>query len=151
MNFTSENCEKILRGEKTMTRRIANPDYVGMDWRGILDHSIDVAGVYDQYNNRRIWGIGHTYAICPGRGKKAVGRIRITAIRRERLQDITPEDSIREGINIIPLETNIVPIEVYRIGFIALWDNIYRSQPAKQWNKNPEVWVLSFELVKGEI
>ena len=52
MNFTVENAAKVLRGEKTMTcRRTCK------------------------------YKVGRTYAVCPGRGKKAVGRIEVLDIR----------------------------------------------------------------------
>ena len=70
---------------------------------------------------------------------KALGfrplRIRITAIRQERLQDITEADAKAEGV---------ADVEAYR----ALWQAINGKTPGARWDANPMVWVLTFEVVK---
>jgi len=77
----------------------------------------------------------------PGRGKKAVGRIRITKIGREKLQDISWQDALAEGIH--------KSEGVWASGrFAVLWDRIYRK--SYRWEDNPEVWVLEFELAEAE-
>ncbi len=40
---------------------------------------------------------GKEYAVCPGLGKKSIGRICITHVRREFLLHISEEDAIAEG------------------------------------------------------
>lgn len=40
---------------------------------------------------------GRTYAVQPGRGKRAIGRIRVLDVRPERLMDITEDDARAEG------------------------------------------------------
>jgi len=98
-----------------------------------------------------------TYAVQPGRGKKAVGRIRITNIRRERLQDITPEDCRKEGLDPIQRVSDRVTLipdldlanDILRLQFHKLWNTIY-VKTGKRFEDNPEVWVLEFELVKLE-
>ena len=70
---------------------------------------------------------------------KALGfrplRIRITAIRQERLQDITEADAKAEGV---------ADVEAYR----ALWQAINGKTPGARWDANPTVFVLEFELVR---
>ncbi|HUV74772.1 MAG TPA: hypothetical protein VMW79_10720 [Anaerolineae bacterium] len=80
-----------------------------------------------------------TLPVQPGRGKKSMGRIRITKIRRERLQDIKPEEFRKEGL------VSGAPIMI--LWFIELWSKMYRKP--YRWEDNPDVWVLEFELVKG--
>lgn len=104
--------------------------------------------------------LGRTYAVQPGRGKKAVGRIRITKIRRERLQEISDEDCKAEGISRNLLyEMDYIPghqslgddryfKDEQRVAhpqgsFALLWDKIYPKQ--YNWLDNPECWVLDFE------
>jgi hypothetical protein len=62
----------------------------------------------------------------------------IFRIRRERLQQIQPTEFGKEGL------ISDAPIMV--LWFIGLWDGIYRKP--YQWEDNPDVWVLDFELVE---
>ena len=62
-------------------------------------------------------------------------RIRITAIRQERLQAITEADAKAEGV---------ADVEAYR----ALWQAINGKTPGARWDANPTVFVLEFELVR---
>lgn len=139
MIFTPENCKKVLSGQKTMTRRVVK------DGERLLETArmrwVDIA-----LNGRDMmkWVVGRTYAVQPGRGKKAVGRMKIAAIRRERLGDISEADCIAEGID---------PTKPYNWGFTSrarfreLWISLYGDDPVKGWEANPDVWVISFELV----
>ncbi len=83
--------------------------------------------------------------------------IRITDIRVERLQDISDEDCLREGV--LPIwdnETEPRKIDCYdftgsdyvyktaRTAFAALIDKV---SGRGTWNSNPLVWVYSFERV----
>lgn len=58
--------------------------------------------------------------------------LRVTAVRAERLQDITREDEIAEG----------TPDGMF---FDALWDSI--NEKRAPWSSNPWVWVVQFERV----
>lgn len=64
-------------------------------------------------------------------------RIRITAIRRERLQDISEADVRAEGVE------SVESVEAYRV----LWDSI-NTRKGTRWQDCPDVWVLSFEVVR---
>lgn len=57
-------------------------------------------------------------------------------VRIERLQDITNEDAIAEGIDMNKTPC-IEPMNAYAI----LWDSINGSD---SWSKNPWVWVIKF-------
>lgn len=86
-----------------------------------------------------------------------LNRIRITDIKVERLQEISDEDCMKEGI----IRTNIA----YTVGDYLLWDDRLRQRgfdtPCKAfavlidnvsgkgtWDSNPYVFVYEFELVK---
>lgn len=83
------------------------------------------------------------------------GRIRITQIRRERVQDISEEDAIAEGIYLKGNRSGdsgwvydldgLLHIRS-KWAFKALWNSIHKK-PGIRWAGNPEVWVLTFESV----
>lgn len=104
MIFAPENCELILKGIKTRTRRQRLPSDMAVDvydmtgWNGAMK---EVAGDCEfllvRRNGRLLWEVGRTYAMKPGRTKKSVGRILLLGIRSEKVGDITKEDAIDEG------------------------------------------------------
>lgn len=69
-------------------------------------------------------------------------RIRITSIRRERVQDISEEDILAEGFT--PLRHNGKNCRVHD-WYAGLWDTI-NTHKGTRWNDNPVVWVLTFEV-----
>lgn len=80
MNFQPELAQAVMAGRKTVTRRLVSD------------------------NPRSPWSKGgcslkvnQTYAVCPGRGKHAIGRVRIKSVRKERLGWLGSHDAIREG------------------------------------------------------
>ncbi|HEY5901534.1 MAG TPA: ASCH domain-containing protein [Anaerolineales bacterium] len=145
MNFKPELIEKILRGEKTQTRRLVGERDFCLPGLHLAEiKSVVIEDGYRDNRHRIKWQVGQTYAICPGRGKQAVGRIQITAIRRERLQEITSDDCWAEGVRL-----GGSMIISYRILFEDLWQSLYAGQPGKQWDDNPWVWALTFELAEA--
>lgn len=79
MNFAPDLAEKILAGEKTVTRRMPSDNPRSPWWR-----------------EKCAFEVGREYAICPGRGKNAVGRMRIKSVRLERLGCI--EETFRRAM-----------------------------------------------------
>lgn len=69
-------------------------------------------------------------------------QIRITDVRVERLQDISSEDCIKEGIG---KNSDIMNYSSPREAFAALID---RVSGKGTWKNNPFVFVYEFELVK---
>lgn len=61
--------------------------------------------------------------------------LEITSVHIERLQDISTNDCIAEGIKYSP---DVDPSHKYQ----ELWDSIY-----KNWNSNPWVWVIEFKVI----
>lgn len=159
--------DEILTGHKTQTRRGCKPneesaiyfDYDGAYIEIVVTETL-IPGTTGT-SRRRKWQVGRTYAVVPGRGKPTVWwaetesgqrlwtnipqvmtetgwqplRIRITAIRREPLQSITEADARAEGVE---------SVAEYR----ELWERINGKTKGADWESNPDVWVLSFELVK---
>lgn len=74
--------------------------------------------------------------------------LRVTSVRMERLQQITFEDALREGVE----EASAVPYGDYQQdtieAFAALWDSV-TTAPGTRWADNPELSRVEFEPVKG--
>ena len=93
-----------------------------------------------------------TLPVQPGRGKKAVGRIRITKIRREKLGDISLDDTFAEGIHEVTEPeykgwytheggvVHISPLTAY----FTLWNSIYGNGAWERMLED-DMWVLDFE------
>lgn len=88
---------------------------------------------------------------------RAASRIllQVTAIRPERLHDITKEDAIAEGIEILEGQSNFKNylygngldysyVKSARLSFETLWKSI---NGAASWDLNPWVWVISFKRI----
>lgn len=69
--------------------------------------------------------------------------LRVTAVKVERVQDITEEDAKAEGVENIPIGTATWS---NRQSFSILWDSI-NVKRGYSWESNPFVWCVSFELV----
>ncbi|MGQ6585240.1 hypothetical protein ACUNEO_00195 [Serratia sp. IR-2025] len=70
--------------------------------------------------------------------------LEITAVRVERLNDISEEDAKAEGV--APSQHIITPPEaLYRVGFLKLWQSIYGEE---SWSANPWVWVIEFRRLE---
>lgn len=134
----------VTSGRKWQTRRIVKPycleRKVGYD---IRREWVGQDGLHSIVR----WSVGKTYAVQPGRAKKAVGRIRITGIRREDVRDISWDDANAEGFE-SPL------------GFLDTWVRMHDKPmaPLDNWTipKLPErpaeryqAWVIEFELVSA--
>ena len=167
--------EKVLSEEKTQTRRLKKPaEWFYFDGATIEggQHRVfyDPACIDNTkpviLNPRCVYGVGKTYAIQPGRGMKAVGRIQITNIRREDVREISFEDAMAEGFT-CPLDflEKWVAIQhdpcgfYFKDGYYHQWRGRVRNwevgdgqsvmdclmdRPAKRY----QAWVLEFQLVK---
>lgn len=83
--------------------------------------------------------------------------LEITNIRVERLQDISKEDAVSEGIQELPsrrgyydpIAPSTISLGHYytdpRCAFSVLWESINGDD---SWTKNPWVWVIEFKRIK---
>lgn len=81
--------------------------------------------------------------------KKVHSRItlEITDVRVERVQDISDEDAVAEGLRTIPKFVRAGMVGEREINtFSWLWDSINKKR-GYGWDKNPWVWVISFKKV----
>ncbi len=76
--------------------------------------------------------------------------LRVVDVRVERLQDITEEGAMAEGV--VPFkkdpEGDCWSDGLYRTAFQYMWNEMYGWNP-NSWDTNPWVWVIKFERVHG--
>lgn len=82
MNFKPELAAKVMAGEKTVTRRLVSQN-PRSPW------FVDRCGLK----------VNHTYAVCPGRGKDAIGHVRIVSVDLVPLALIDEAEAVREGFD----------------------------------------------------
>lgn len=111
MNFKPELLKLVLEGKKTQTRRpVKDGQWVHLNDDGEITsvqrtkvwgfNKIDgmgQAGYFNGHTDFTVYSVGNTYAIAPGRGKKAVARFELLQIRREDVRKISKDDAIAEG------------------------------------------------------
>ena len=116
MNFRPELAEKVMAGEKTVTRRAVSSNPRSPWFRGKCALKVD-----------------HTYAVCPGRGKNAIGRVRIVNVQQMHLgQGLTTDEARREGF-------------ANRREFKDAWAAING-----RWSDGDLVWRVEFRVVPAE-
>lgn len=166
----------VLRGQKTMTRRkmTPQPSWVSADGHIYNDSKpprlkvgevVAVAQAYKDCVNEILVNWEHktdigtlVFKMSKGWNNKMVVRadlmphqIRITGVRVERLQDITDEDCLNEGVFLGQFHTYSYvgrprcPFNTPRDAFASLIDRISGKGT---WASNPWVFVYEFELVK---
>lgn len=179
----------IMAGSKTETRRLVQSgDQADMNFRRIVavvrkgryiwkvnDGTLDWVSRGTYGSNAATHPATYrqpTYAVQLGRGKPAIGHIRIVVIRREHVQDITEDGARREGMihSVGDPEAPFMAFDMPyspsrrawispgfplpedtvspgpRAAFAAIWDEIYGLRAG--WIDNPEVWVLGFMRVE---
>lgn len=72
--------------------------------------------------------------------------LEVTNVRVERLQDITEEDAVKEGVK--AYGPNNCSGTSARIAFAELWDSL-NAKRGYGWDGNPFVWVISFKVLEG--
>ncbi len=164
--------QAVLDGRKTMTRRIV-PDGTPLgNWEETVKKSrykvgeiVAVAQSYHALNKAGYvapeW-LEHTCESSAGYKNKMFvradlmpHRIRITNIKVERLQDISHEDCLKEGILYqdgyfcgykVSAPNMAFGAMTAQQAFAALIDKVSREGT---WDSNPYVFVYEFELMKG--
>lgn len=145
---------QILAGEKTETRRTFRTYYntscvytfVACDgWETdltFLSKRADVPGVLlnvplreIRIDGKTLYRVGQTRAVMPGRGKKAVGRVRITGLSLEDVGSIREAGAQAEG--------GYTPAE-----YEALWRRIHTHRGT--YTDGHTRIVVRFELVKAQ-
>jgi hypothetical protein len=80
--------------------------------------------------------------------------LEVTAVRAQRVQDISEEDALAEGVErrrdvFHPLIQSSIH-NPGRRGFAVLWDSINGKRPGCSWADNPWCWCISFRRIPDE-
>ncbi|HYI80025.1 MAG TPA: ASCH domain-containing protein [Thermoleophilaceae bacterium] len=114
MNFKQHLADQILVGEKTVTRREPSPNPNSPWWV-----------------ERCAYIPGRDYAICPGRGKNAVGRMLVVSVEKVRLGWLDDAEAANEGF-------------ATAYDFTQLWASMRKGGI---YDPRQKVWRVEFELL----
>jgi hypothetical protein len=143
-------------GRAGQIRYLREPIYKGPG--GFAHYVDDDAMVWDSLTGQRVAWHWKPKTLSQLYMSAAFARtfVRLSAIRPERLQDISESDAIAEGIELIEHELGTVRFQglapVLRAShsskFAILWDKI-NAKRGYPWAGNWWVWVLGFCLIGG--
>ena len=167
--FNDKYCltQAVLTGDKTMTRRLLRGNVPLGNWEETVKHLpykvgevVAIAQSYKDIGKPQYDKFGKGVA---GNSNKMFVRanlmphhIRITDVKIERLQDISDDDIIREGVwqfydnkNLFYVSKNIgyAPDVAFLSAREAFWYLIDNISGKGTWESNPWVVAYSFELV----
>ncbi|MFN3200069.1 MAG: hypothetical protein ACE366_16855 [Bradymonadia bacterium] len=71
--------------------------------------------------------------------------LEVTEVRWQRLQEITPQDILAEGVGDPSLSD-----EALLLLWKNLWDSINGKKPGASWDDDPEVWAYTFKVINGD-
>lgn len=128
LSFKPELLDKVIRGRKTETRRLSREGESIAN--GVLWSRQHSPKPHSFLGIRRLFRVGQSYAVVPGRGQHQVGRVVVTQLRLERLFDITQESVDRECFGATPQE------------YISRFQAMYKR--SAKWN--PLLRVVTFRL-----
>ncbi len=111
MNFQPELARAVLAGRKTVTRRLVSDNPRSPWWR-----------------ERCGLGAGKPFAVCPGRGKRAVARARVISASRVALGWLDEAEAGREGF---------ASVAAFELAFAAINGG---------YDPRAVVWRIEFEL-----
>lgn len=163
LKFNDEMFVPILSGQKTQTRRVLKSvpagsfryDGVGFD-KGSNTHYFEELGANGEFTENYVSvgecpyaDVGCALLVEGFKGRPLIA----SAIRIERLQDISNEDAWAEGCDphlyselglggFTGGQEDFIYGGYARKTFAALWNRIYG---ADSWAKNPWVWVIKFD------
>lgn len=160
----------VLNGSKTMTRRVLRDNVPLGNWEETVKHLpykvgevVAIAQSYNSIGKPQYDKFGNG---VPGNSNKMFTRaellphhIKITDVKVERLQDISDEDILREGVwqfydnkDLFFVSKNIgyAPEVAFPTAREAFWYLIDKISGKGTWESNPWVAAYSFELIKSK-
>lgn len=153
IRFSDQMVRAILDGRKTQTRRIVEPQ---------PEDNTDCSYLVGIGENRKA-------RVCPygvpGDRLKVEGSgimLKIVGTRIERLQTISEESAVCEGV--VPYaiyggdvvswkaSSNSIAIRTTaKIAFADLWDHLCSKSPGASWADNPWVWTINFRRTSAPL
>jgi hypothetical protein len=112
VNFRPELAARVMAGTKTVTRRQMSDNPRSPWFAGSCGIKV-----------------GQSYAVCPGRGKHAIGRVVVTDVRKAVLGDIDAHEAWLEGFADL-------------LGFVTAWALINGGD----FRSDERVWRVEFEV-----
>ena len=164
--FNDKFCltKAVLDGTKTMTRRVLKEGTPLGNWEETVKHLPykvgEVVAIAQSYNDIGKPQYDKFGKGVPGNSNKMFTRaellshhIKITDVKVERLQDISDDDILREGVwqfdELFYVSKNIgyAPEVAFPTAREAFWYLIDKISGKGTWESNPWVAAYSFELV----
>ncbi|EJA2551636.1 hypothetical protein OHN11_09760 [Serratia marcescens] len=161
-SYYREHCPFGQVGDRLWVREtfavLGNEDGCPIDWDGNLikgneKHAARIykASCWQEPGNYGLWSIPNRDTQYEGAWRPSIHMPRwasritleITAVRVERLNDISDGDAIREGCSAADMKSGDCVADV----FARLWASIYGEE---SWRANPWVWVIEFRRVEVE-
>lgn len=133
MLFKPELIEKIKLGEKTETRRVVKPNERLIGFMPGTRFGKCVAQTLN-INEREVphrikWQVGKTYAICPGRGQKGVGHIKVVYLGENQDVRLIGEGAAKaEGFESVN-------------AFLSTWMHINDHSAQACWDERKQRWI----------
>ena len=137
-SMVSLPCPYGKPGDRLWVRETTKEDIVGS--RSLAIYEADYQHVCKSDGLPADWW--YSRKVCPSiHMPRWASRIllEVVNVRVERLQDITEEDAIAEGVD------PSIHEKTYRYGFSKLWEQINGSG---SWDANPIVWVVEFKRIE---
>lgn len=70
--------------------------------------------------------------------------LEVVSVKVERLQDITEEGALAEGVSGSDVAERLIGERLHRADFADLWDSL-NAKRGHSWDTNPWVWVIEFK------
>ena len=135
ISFSTDMVKAILEGRKTMMRMVIEPQPG--------DHQND-EGYISDIMNRCPYQVGDILWVKETCFASRIA-IEVTDIKIEKLQEITEEDAIKEGVRDTFNQQIFYPATY---NFKILWDST--NSKKHPWGSNPWVRVISFKRVRED-
>lgn len=145
------HCPYGVPGDRLWVREAWQPVRLGFDYCDVQyradgkgEHRVERYPDYDgrklaqHYGDKCGWGLSWCTPIHMPRWASRI-LLEVTGVRVERVQDISEDDAVSEGLPDAQYHPN---------PFAELWDSI-NAKRGYGWSDNPWTWVVAFKVIEG--